>query len=72
MACSPSSHLPRSMSLQRWEQKGPYLPANQSPDFLHVGHLTSGFRLSGGGVKFPEVVHGAVAVKTPFLAAKEM
>ena len=60
------------MSLHRCEQNGPYLAANQSPDFLHVGHLTSGFRLSGGGGNFPKVVHGAVAVKTPFLAAKEM
>jgi hypothetical protein len=27
-------------SLQRFEQKGPNGPANQSPDFLHVGHFT--------------------------------
>ena len=26
--------------MQRCEQNGPYLPANQSPRFLHVGHLT--------------------------------
>src|ERR1039458_2746769 len=42
MACSPPNHLPRSMSLQRCEQNGPYFPANQSPDFLQVGHLTGG------------------------------
>ncbi len=29
------------MSLQRLEQNGPYEVANQSPVFLHVGHLTA-------------------------------
>src|ERR1039457_4939893 len=40
MAFSPLNHLPRSMSLHRCEQNGPYFPASQSPDFLQVGHLT--------------------------------
>ncbi len=40
MACSALNHLPRSTSLQRSEQNGPNFPANQSPDFLQVGHLT--------------------------------
>ena len=41
MTCSPPNHLPRSTSLQRCEQNGPNFPANQSPDFLHAGHLTA-------------------------------
>ena len=48
MACSPPNHLPRSTSLQRWEQNGAYFPANQSPDFLHVGHLVCDRRLTIG------------------------
>jgi hypothetical protein len=40
MACSSLNHLPRSISLQRREQKGPWGPANQSPIRLQVGHLT--------------------------------
>lgn len=39
MACSSANHLPRSTSLHRREQNGPNGVANQSPDFLHVGHL---------------------------------
>jgi hypothetical protein len=27
--------------LQRWEQNGPYDPANHSPSFLQVGHLVA-------------------------------
>ena len=37
---SSPSHLPRSISLQRFEQKGPQEPANHSPAFLQVGHFT--------------------------------
>jgi hypothetical protein len=33
------NHLPRSTSLQRCEQNGPYLPSNQFPSFLQLGHL---------------------------------
>jgi hypothetical protein len=40
MRCSSLNHLPKSTSLQRREQNGPNGLANQSPDFLHVGHLT--------------------------------
>lgn len=43
MTCSSPSHLPRSINLHRFEQKGPYAPANQAPTFRHVGHRTCGF-----------------------------
>lgn len=43
MRASSLSHLPRSTSLQRCEQKGPYLVSNHAPDFLQVGHLMMGF-----------------------------
>ena len=39
MACSSPNHLPRSISLQRLEQKGPNGVANQSPRRLQLGHL---------------------------------
>jgi hypothetical protein len=46
MTCSPSNHLPRSISLQRCELNGPPFPANQSPRFRQVGQMTGGwFRL---------------------------
>src|SRR6185312_1457007 len=40
IVCSSPNHFPKSTSLQRCEQNGPYFPANQSPTRLHVGHLT--------------------------------
>lgn len=40
IACSALNHFPKSTSLQRSEQNGANFPANQSPDFLQVGHLT--------------------------------
>src|SRR5688572_30460494 len=40
MTFSPLNHFPRSTSLHRFEQNGPYGVANQSPAFLHIGHLT--------------------------------
>ncbi len=43
MRASSLSHLPRSTSLQRCEQNGPYFVSNQAPDFLQVGHLMTGF-----------------------------
>ena len=42
-ACSSPSHFPRSISLQRCEQNGPYAPANHSPSFLQLGHFTACF-----------------------------
>ncbi len=36
---SSLNHLPRSNSLQRCEQNGPYFPSNQFPAFLQVGHF---------------------------------
>ena len=45
MTCSPPSHLPRSINLQRFEQNGPHGAANQSPDFLHVGQVTWALRV---------------------------
>ena len=57
MTCSPPNHLPRSTSLQRSEQNGPNLPANQSPGFWHVGHLTYPFILFGFGGNGFEVVN---------------
>src|SRR5204862_1118061 len=39
---SSLTHLPKSTRLHRFEQNGPYAPANQSPRFLHVGHRTFG------------------------------
>ena len=38
---SSFSHLPKSTSLHRFEQNGPYGPSNQWPSFLQVGHLTA-------------------------------
>ena len=45
MTCSPPNHLPRSSSLQRCEQNGPYPLANQSPRRRQVGQVTSRGRL---------------------------
>ncbi len=57
MACSALNHLPRSTSLQRSEQNGPNFPANQSPDFLQVGHLTARPILFGFGSNRLEITN---------------
>jgi FAD synthase len=53
MRVSSLNHLPRSTSLQRCEQNGPYFVSNQAPDFLQVGHLMTGFdfMFGSGGLK---------------------
>ena len=54
MVCSSLNHWPRSTSLQRFEQNGPKGVANQSPAFLHDGHLMLVGTLMAGELRLDE------------------